>query len=315
MRLNDATTAIRAGVLGAAVVAAGLLAPAQATATGVPGPTGLQVSEVKSTSFTLSWSQPQDTRGLYGYSVRDLDNPSVNNQIGWSFTTSATVEANPATTYNVAVRTSYINHPDGVAESEPSNAVTVTTPPDTEPPETPAALRVLRKTATSVGFHKSLANDNVGTRAPDYLIEVDGGARFVPVTKNQSSWGVSGLATNATHTFRVKAIDAAGNESGWSEPVSASIEDEPPSVPSNIRVEDGLAVWDPSTDNAGAVRYEVFIDGDFRISGVSQPRDDFGFWLEVAEAFGPGEHRFTVEAIDSSQNRSGPSAAFIVSGR
>lgn len=306
MRLRDALT------VGAVAVAVALPAPAQAAAAGVPGPTDLEVSGVTSTSITLTWSEPRDTRGLYGYSVRDLDNPDVNNQIGWSFTTSVTLEADPDTTYRLAVRSSYIDHPDGVTESEPSNAVTATTPADTEAPETPDALRVLRKTATSVSFSKSLADDNVGTWAPDYLIEVDGGARFVPVTRNQWSWGVSGLATNRTHTFRVQAIDAAGNESAWSDPVSVSIEDEPPTVPSNIRVEGDLAVWDPSTDNSGGVRYEVFIDGDFRISGGSQAQDDFQFWLEVAEAFGPGEHPFTVEAIDSSQNRSGPSDPFVI---
>jgi hypothetical protein len=298
------------------VAAVGLLAPAQATAAGVPGPTDLQVTNVTSTSFTLTWSEPEDTRGLYGYSVRELDNPHVNNQTGWSFTTSVTLEADPSTTYNLAVRTSYINHPEDIAESEPSNAVTVTTPADTEPPETPDALAVypvLGKTATSVAFRKSLADDNVGTWAPDYLIEVDDGARFQPVTRSQWSWGVSDLATNTTHTFRVKAIDAAGNESGWSDPVSVSIEDEPPTVASNIRVEGDLAVWDPSTDNSGAVRYEVFLDGDdFSISGSSQPQDDFGFWLEVADAFGPGKHLITIEAIDSSQNRSGHSEPFVI---
>lgn len=135
----------------------------------------------------------------------------------------------------------------------------------------------------------------------------------MPVTLRQWSWAVTGLATNATHTFRVKAIDAAGNESSWSDSVSVSIEDEPPTVPSNIRVEGDFVVWDPSTDNSGAVRYEVFFDGDdFNISGTSQPQDDFEFWLDVAEAYGPGEHLFTVEAIDPSQNRSGHSDPFVI---
>jgi hypothetical protein len=77
-------------------------------------------------------------------------------------------------------------------------------------------------------------------------------------------------------------------------------------------VEGDLAVWDPSTDNSGEVRYEVFIDGDFHIGTPRKAQDDFGFWTEVAEAFGPGEHPFTVEAVDSSQNRSGPSDPFVV---
>lgn len=312
MRLTDAIHAVRAGVVAAAVVVGALLAPAQANATEVSGPTDLRVSDVTATSFTLTWSEPDDTRGLYGYSIRDLDNPFINNQIDWSFTTSATVEADPETTYRVAVRASYINHPSGVDESEPSNAVTVTTLPDTEPPETPEALRVGRKTATSVSFRKSLADDNVGSWAPDYLIEVDDGTRFVAVTRSQWSWGVLGLETNATHTFRVKAIDAAGNESGWSDPVEVFIENEPPSVPSNIRIEGDRVVWDPSTDNAGTVHYEVVMDGHVFISRPSQPRNDIQFWREIAAVFGPGEHSFTVEAIDSSQNRSGPSEPFVI---
>jgi len=306
--LRKAIAAARPGVVGAAVAAAVLLVPVHAVAAGVPGPTNLRVSDVTSTSITLAWSEPADTTGLYGYSVRDHDG-----QIGWSFTTSVTLEAAPDTTYDLTVRTSYIDHPSGAPESAPSNAVVVTTPPDNEPPETPDALRPvnLLRSATSVAFYKSLADDNVGTWAPNYVIDVDDGARLVHVTTSQWSWGVSGLATNATHTFRVKAIDAAGNESGWSDPVSVFIENEPPTVPSNIRVDGDRVVWDPSTDNAGGVRYEVFMDGD-HISGGVRPEDDFEFWLEVADAYGRGEHLFTVEAIDSSQNRSGHSDPLVV---
>jgi len=43
-----------------------------------------------------------------------------------------------------------------------------------------------------------------------------------------------------------------------------------------------------------------------------RPEDDFEFWLEVADAYGRGEHLFTVEAIDSSQNRSGHSDPLVV---
>ena len=305
------TTEVVRGLVGAAALTIAPVAPAQASASTVPGPTDLEVTDVTATSFTLEWSEPADTRGLYGYSVRDLDNPFVNNQIGWGFATTATVDAEPNTTYNVAVRTSYINHPDGVAESEPSNAVTVTTPADTEPPETPV-LRLQRKTATSVIFNRDLADDNVGFFAPGYVIEVNGGERHVEVTSSQWSWGVHGLASNTTHSFRVNAIDAAGDESDWSEPVSVAIEDEPPTVPENIRVEGDLAVWDRSTDNSGQLRYEVFMDGDFHISTTSKPQDDFQFWTDVAEAYGPGDHLFTVEAVDSSQNRSGHSDPFVI---
>jgi len=298
------------GVAGALALGIALAAAGPASAA-VPGPTDLRVTGVTATSFTLEWSEPADTRGLYGYSVRDVDNPAVNNQIGWSFGTTATVAAKPNTTYRVAVRTSYINHPDGVAESAPSNVVTVTTPADTDPPATPK-LQLQRKTATSVIFNHNLAADNVGLFAPNYVIEVNGGERFVEFTSNEWSWGVQNLATNATHSFRVKAVDAAGNESEWSDPVSVAIENVPPTVPRNVRVEGGLVVWDPSTDNAGQVRYEVFIDDDFQISSPTRPQDDFRFWSEVAEAFGPGEHLFTIRAVDSSQNRSAPSEPLAV---
>lgn len=294
------------GVAGAIALGIALAAAGPASASAVPGPTDLRVTDVTATSFTLEWSSPADTRGLYGYSVRDVDNPAVNNQIGWSLGTTATVAAKPGTTYRVAVRASYIDHPDGADESAPSNVVTVATPADTEPPRTPS-LHLQRKTATSVVFSRSLPADNVGLFAPTYVIEVDGGERFVEFSANEASWGVHGLETNATHSFRVKAVDAADNESGWSDPVSVAIEDVPPTAPRNVRVEGDLVVWDASTDNAGPVRYEVRIDGDLHISSPTRPQDDFRFWTEVAEAFGPGEHLFTIEAVDSSQNRSAPS--------
>jgi chitinase len=180
---------------------------------------------------------------------------------------------------------------------------------DTEPPTTPGDLRVTGQSATGVWLSWSYSVDNDGgMSALDYLIDDGTLTRTVPVVNSTS---ITGLQTNRTHTFTIRARDRAGNLSGTTQ-VSAFIENTPPTAPTNLRqigTADGQAVfgWDPSTDNSGRISHYIvqFHTGQVFTTDLSVRIADL-----IRDCFLPPDRdlvTFTVTAQDPSGNRS-PSA-------
>jgi chitinase len=92
-----------------------------------------------------------------------------------------------------------------------------------------------------------------------------------------TSFTVTGLASDTSFTFTVRARDAAGNVSAASNQITArtqpGADSQAPTVPANLRVTivtstSVTLVWDASTDNVGVVRYEM-LQNDASIGGVS----------------------------------------------
>src|SRR5262249_15606395 len=101
-----------------------------------------------------------------------------------------------------------------------SNAVTVTTDPpvvDTTPPTAPTNLAVASKTSATVSLSWTASTDNVGVtgyRVMEGATQVGTGAT--------TSFTVTGLAPSSTHTYTVRAVDAAGNVSADSAAVTVT---------------------------------------------------------------------------------------------
>jgi hypothetical protein len=104
-----------------------------------------------------------------------------------------------------------------------------------------------------------------------------------------------------------------GNLSPPSNTVSVLIEDEPPSAPPNLRVENGKLVWDVATDNSGTiVGYSVFYDGSSPYQATNGTSVPLQQWYDpMQDAYFPtaGSHLFTVTARDPSGNMSAASNA------
>ena len=83
-------------------------------------------------------------------------------------------------------------------------------------PQPPAAPTV---TASAAGASSISVGWNAAAGASGYEIEVDGSNLYVTATG--TSYVHSGLAAGSTHTYRVRAVNAAG-ASAWSAPVSAT---------------------------------------------------------------------------------------------
>jgi chitinase len=181
---------------------------------------------------------------------------------------------------------------------------------DTTPPTAPKAYESFH-TQTSVEIGWWDTTDDVGIET----FVISDGTRTWESPAWQQWWrNLTGLATNRTYTFTVRARDAAGNLSAPSNAVSVFIETQPPSAPRNVRREGDRLVWDASTDNSGKVaHYTIRANGAF----IRSTMDTFGpltGWDPIAgqPIPGPGRHSYTVTAKDPSGNESAPSDPVIV---
>ncbi|QKX06709.1 T9SS type A sorting domain-containing protein [Aquimarina sp. TRL1] len=95
-----------------------------------------------------------------------------------------------------------------------------TTGGDTQAPSTPRNLTVSSVTATSVSLSWSAATDNVGVTGYDIY---KGSTKVATATGTSTT--VSGLTANTSYQFKIKAKDAAGNTSGYSNTVNATTSD------------------------------------------------------------------------------------------
>jgi hypothetical protein len=290
-----------------AIVAAAMAVLTLPSVAAAAAPSGLRVVETRASGATLTWRAPSGTRPVYGYNLLDLGNPAVNNGVGFSFETTGEATLQPNTTYRIAVVATYV---DG-GESERSTPVTVTTPRDTTAPTAPTAYEQMH-TATSVSLGWHGTTDDVGVES--FVVSNGSITRTFPAW--QQWWqAVTDLPTNRTHTFTVRARDAAGNLSPPSNAVSVLIEDVPPTAPRNLREGGQGLVWDAATDNVGVVGYLVFVDGDsnplFSVFGTTAPLQVFDD-SEMDNFPEPGLHTYTVRARDASGNLGPPSALTVL---
>jgi endoglucanase len=125
---------------------------------------------------------------------------------------------------------------------------------DTQPPTAPASLAVLAKTSTSVTLGWSASSDNTGVTG----YRVFEGATQVGAAST-TSLTIGGLAPASTHTYTVRAMDAAGNQSAASSPVTVTTD--PPAIPApptGLAATGGNAQVSLSwTASSGATSYTV----------------------------------------------------------
>ena len=139
--------------------------------------------------------------------------------------------------------------------------------PDTQPPTAPANLLVTAPSNSQINLTWSASADDVGVTG--YLVERCQGANcatFVQVgTAATTNFQDPALAATATYSYRVRATDAAGNLSGYSNIVSvtpANPDTSPPTAPTNLMAIATSATqialsWTAATDDTAVVSYLV----------------------------------------------------------
>ena len=105
-----------------------------------------------------------------------------------------------------------------------SGSSTMTPPPDTTPPSAPANLMAAATSTTQIQLSWTASTDNVGVMG--YKVERCSGAgcsNFAQIaTLAGTTFGDSGLTASTSYSYRVRATDAAGNNSGYSNTATTS---------------------------------------------------------------------------------------------
>ncbi len=217
--LNDSQDSSNAGSAGAASSAANSSGnaganPPASTGPDVQAPTvpsNVMTTAVLPTRVDLSWTASTDNVGVTAYRV--LRNGT---QVA---TSTGTTHSDTGLTLNTSYTYTVIAVDAAGNASSPSASLNVRTPAvaDTQAPSTPNGLAATAA-ASQISLVWSAATDN--TAVTGYRVERCQGAactNFVQVaTPNATGHVDSGLAASTTFRYRVRAADAAGNLSNYS---------------------------------------------------------------------------------------------------
>lgn len=189
-------------------------------------PTNLSVSNVGTTTATLTWGASTDNKAVMGYEV--YNGVNVIATVPANQTSANLTNLLAGTTYNLAVKAF-----DGSGNRSPlSNSVQFTTtqlPVDVTPPTNPTGLHVMgTPTSTSVTLMWNASTDASGIAG--YRI-YNGNTVIATVTGTATEKEVTGLSPDSQYTFTVRAYDPSNNESGDSNAVTVSTPKGPSATP------------------------------------------------------------------------------------
>ena len=197
----------------------------------------------------------------------------------------------------------------GGNESEDSVVFEFTTlEADTAPPTTPVNLTLMQRTSESISLVWDPSTDNYGVGG--YRIYQDG--EIIPdLLASKHSVTIPGLTHSTEYSFKVTAMDNAGNESGFSNEITVStVDTEKPSSPANVTLTatTGSTIsleWAPSTDNVGVVIYHVFVGGSLVDSTESTN-------ITLAGLEAGTKYSINIAALDAEGNKSRNSPPLVI---
>jgi chitodextrinase len=217
--------AIYSRLLSASEIQANMNTPVGAPDTAPPtAPSNLAATATGSSQISLTWNASTDNVWVTGYLMERCRGAGCSN-----FSQVATPTG---TTYNdtgLLASTSYsyrVRATDAAGNlSFYSNIASVTTPaPDTTPPTAPASLAATAAGSSQINLTWSASTDNVWVTG--YLVERCQGAgcsNFAQVaTPAGTTYNDTGLGANTSYSYRVRATDAAGNLSLYSNTASVT---------------------------------------------------------------------------------------------
>lgn len=265
-------------------------------------PLNLQVSNVSSASADLTWSASSDNVGVIKYEIY-LQNTKKGETISTATSLSLLLPSTAYTAYVVAL--------DAAGnKSGSSNLVSFTTlgggptGGDTVPPSVPLTLTYSNVQSTSLDLSWTAATDNVGVVG--YKIYEDGAYSTVTSLTNIK---LTNRQPKKRYSYKVSAIDAAGNESEKSNLVTVSTPEAgadivKPTRPLSLNVTDVTSAaakltWVASTDNVGVANYKVYVDSKLIGTEASTTKTLTGL--------ASGKHSVYVAALDAAGNESEPS--------
>jgi hypothetical protein len=273
-------------------------------------------------SFDNTWSKV-DGASKYEYITKYMlggsehtynDTSDAGNYVLGGSTITRHNNGAPESTYAWKVRAIDATGTPGAWSTE-SNVTVDTTKPDAPTLNSPAN--------NAVANGATLVNKwNAASGAVKYVYQSYNNAAATSIRWTETTTSLQKSATNVANGtifwWRVKAIDAAGNESGWSDLWKVTIDNTAPSVPTGgtphettLTTNDFYFNWNASTDNrSDALNYE------FRASQnagqVGAAADNSGAWMSGvlpsptihSTGAGDGTWYWQVRSIDAAGNKS-----------
>lgn len=271
-------------------------------------PTNLAATANSSTQINLSWSASTDNIGITAYKI-------YRNGSGTPLTTVAA----PTTTYsdnNLAAGTTYsytVTAIDAAGnESAHSSSVSATTSTagDTTAPSPPSNVSATTVTTNSVTLAWGASTDNV--EVAGYRVwRGDGNwSNWVSVGATSPStltFTNSGLNSNTTYTFAVRAYDAAGNISDSSNSIkitTKTADTTPPTIsistPANgTTLSNTATITASATDNVGVTGVQFKLDG--ASLGATLTSSPYNYTWDTTKV-ASGSHTLTAIASDAAGN-------------
>jgi chitodextrinase len=259
-------------------------------------PTGLSATPTSGTRIDLSWTASTDNTAVINYEV--YRNGALLTTVG-AVTSYADTTVVNATSYDYKLKAV-----DGAGNhSGFSNTASVTTP-DTAAPSNPGSLNATAFSATRVDLTWVASTDNVGvTNYEIYRDDV-----LLTTVGAVTSYSDTTASPSTPYAYKLKAVDAAGNHSGFSNTSStttpATTDGEPPSDITDLSANAASATridlsWSASTDNIGVTNYEIYRGGVLltTVGKVTTFAD-----LSVSPST---PYSYQVKARDAANNRSG----------
>lgn len=277
----------------------GDLVVADTTNPSIPG--NLTAAPVSNIQINLTWTASTDNVGVSGYQIF-RDGVQV-----------ATTTANYFNNTGLTASTTYAYHVrafDAAGnKSDASNTISTTTLNinDNTNPSTPSNLNAAVISANQINLSWNASTDN--TAVAGYEI-FRNGSQIATTTAN--SFQNIGLTATTTYNYMVRAFDAAGNRSDYSNTVSATTlgsgstnDTIAPSAPSNLRAtvvsyRHVNLTWATSTDNVKVKGYKIYRNG--MLIGVTKHNRFNSIGLTASTTYA-----YTVKAYDKAGNLSAAS--------
>ena len=273
-------------------------------------PANLRATSVTAYNVTLAWDPSTDNSGTFSYRVFvSWGSTYTVPQTQTTFTVLGVVPNNTYSFYVYAVDGSGNN-------SQRSNTLTVTTPPDTIAP-TPPVVSLVGVNPTEIALQWTASTDD-GLHIR-YQVFVNGSPSGVE-TLNGLAAVLHGLISETTYQITIQASDLYGgnmaapsNVLTVTTPAVSATDTEPPSAPGCCWGGDvgGLELnifWGHSFDNQTAqasIVYEIYLNGVFDQATAGD--------RAVLYTTQFGDNTITLIAVDSAGNRSAPvSTTFFV---
>ena len=154
--------------------------------------------------------------------------------------------------------------------------------PDTTPPTVPTNLSATPQSSSQINLSWTASTDNVGVTG--YRVERCQGAgcsTFAQVgTPTGTTFNDTGLGANTTYRYQVRAIDGAGNLSGYSSITSATTQVALPPGSNDPYFNSAEAGCNPSSPNPNYLFCDDFADGTFIVdNGCGVAANDGWCWV------------------------------------